>query len=93
MPPDAPSSGMPVTLRLSEQARRKLTQLSEQNGIDVDSVASDLIERAVTKPTADELLAPYRQQVKDSGTSDDELDAFHRELLSKVRQEKKAKSA
>jgi len=82
-----------VTLRLSRKTQQKLADLSRQEEKDLSAVASELIEQAVTRPDVDELLAAYRQQVKDSGMSDDELDAFHRDLLHKVRQESKAKSA
>lgn len=82
-----------VTLRLSEWARAKLAEQAANTGQDLSAVASDLIEQAVTRPTIDEVLAPYRRQVAESGMSDDELDNFHRDLLAKVRSEKKAKSA
>jgi hypothetical protein len=88
-----PTIDTPLTLRLTQQAREKLAQISRENGVDLAAVASELVERAVTKPSVDELLAPYRQQVKESGLSDEELDAFHRDLLQKVRDEKRAKSA
>lgn len=84
---------IPVTLRLSEQARAKLAQQAASSGQDLSSIASELIEQAVTRPTVDELLAPYRKQVAESGMSDEELDNFHRGLLEKVRSEKKAKTA
>lgn len=87
------TTDVPVTLRLSERARAKLAQQAVSSGQDLSALASDLIEQAVTRPTVDELLAPYRKQVAESGMSDDELDSFRRELLTKVRSEKKAKSA
>ena len=37
---------------------------------------------------ADELLAPFRKQVAESGMSDDELDDFFRAELEAVRREK-----
>lgn len=81
-----------ITLRLSDEARAKLAEQAAKRGQDISVVASDLIEQAVTRPTVDEVLAPYRRQVAESGMSDDELDDFHRDLLAKVRNEKKAKS-
>jgi hypothetical protein len=83
----------PVTLRLSDGARAKLAEQAAKSGQDISAVASDLIEQAVTRPTVDEVLAPYRKQVAESGMTDEKLDDFHRDLLTKVRTEKKAKSA
>jgi len=82
-----------IPLRLSEIARTKLAERAAQNGQDVAAYASGLVEQAVTRPTVDEILAPYRKQVAESGMSDEELDDYHRGLLGNVRSEKKAKSA
>ena len=82
-----------VTLRLSERARAKLAEQAASSGQDLSAVASELVEHAITRPTVDEILAAYQKQVAESGMSDEELDSFHRELLAKVRSEKKAKSA
>jgi hypothetical protein len=82
-----------MKLRLSKSASEKLAQRAAETGRDVATVASDLIEQAVTRPTVDEVLAPFRKQVADSGMSDDELDEFHRDLLAKVRSERRAHSS
>jgi len=82
-----------VTLRLSEQARAKLSEKAAKSGQDISAVASDLIEHAVTRPSVDEVLAPFRKQVAQSGLSDEELDAFFRNELEAHRRKKKAKSA
>jgi hypothetical protein len=82
---------MQITLRLSERARAKLAEQAANSGRDLSAVASDLIEHSITQPTVDELLAPFRQQVSESGMSDEELDNFHRDLLAQVRSEKKAR--
>jgi hypothetical protein len=96
MAPLAHINEMPVTLRLSDQARAKLAERAAQSGQDVANYASELIEEAVTRPSVDELLAPFRKQVAESGMGDKELDAFYRGQLEEVRREnreKKAKSA
>ena len=82
-----------VTLRLSDLARAKLLEQAAKNGQDISAAASDLIERAVTQPTIDQVLAPFRKQVAESGMSDEELDAFFCGELEAHRREKKAKSA
>ncbi len=55
------------------------------------TIASEHIEQATTRPSVDEVLAPFRKQVADSGMSDDELDTFFREEIEAHRREKKAK--
>jgi hypothetical protein len=82
-----------VTLRLSERARAKLAEQAAQSGLDISAVASDLIEHAVSRLSVDDVLAPFRKQVAESGMSDEELDAFFRSELEAHRREKKAKSA
>jgi len=81
-----------VTLRLSEKARAKLAEQAARSGQDISAIASDLVEHAVTQPTVDEVLAPFRRQVAESGMSDEELDAFLRAELDAHRRERKAKS-
>ena len=89
----ATTTETPMTLRLSDRARAKLTEQATMRGQDISAVASELIEQATTRPSVDELLAPFRKQVADSGLSDDELDAFFRGEIEAHRREKKAKSA
>jgi hypothetical protein len=86
-------SEMPVTLRLSEQARSKLAEHAASSGQDISTVVSDLVEKAVTRPSVDEVLAPFRKQVAESGMTDQELDDFFRGELEAYRREKKAKPA
>jgi len=83
----------PVTLRLSDRARAKLAEQAANSGQDISAVASDLIEHAVTRPSIDEIMAPVRKQVAESGMSDEELDAFFRSELEAHRREKRAKSS
>jgi hypothetical protein len=80
-----PTTELMIPLRLSESARAKLAERAAQNGQDVAAYASGLVEQAVTQPTIDEILAPYRKQVAESSMSDEKLDDFHRELLTKAR--------
>ena len=80
-----------MKLRLTKRASERLAQRAAESGQDVAALASDLIEQAVTRPTVDEVLAPFRKQIADSGMSDEELDAFFRSELEAHRREKKAK--
>ena len=89
----AQSSEIVMKLRLSQQARQNLEQRAAENGQDVEGFTSQLVERAVTNPTIDEILAPVRKQVADSGMSDQQLDDFFRSQLEAHRRDKKAKTA
>lgn len=88
----APTIEMAMKLRLTERARARLAAEAARTGQTIDAVAADLIEQAATRPSIDEVMAPVRQQVNESGMTDEELDAFLRGELDAHRREKKAKS-
>jgi predicted DNA-binding protein len=75
---------LPVNLRLSREAQRKLAERAALSGRPLADYLSEVVEQAITQPTADELLAPFREQVAQSGASDEELDAFYEDLRNKV---------
>ena len=55
--------------------RRYPGRESEGQGKDVSEYVEGLIEKEIDKPkTLDEILAPFRREVKTSGITDDELD-------------------
>jgi pyruvate carboxylase len=93
MPTTVHTTETPVTLRLSDRARARLTEQAANSGQDISSVASDLIEHAVSRPSIAEIMAPVRKQVAESGMSNEELDNFLRGELDAHRRAKKAKSA
>ena len=82
-----------VTLRLSERAHTRLAQQAAKSGRDISAAVSELIEHAVARPSIDEIMAPVRKQVVESGMSGDELDDFLRGELEAHRREKKAKAS
>jgi hypothetical protein len=83
---------MTINISLTPEAEAKLRQRAAILGKDFSTVASDLLEQAITRPSVDELLAPARKQVAESGLSDQQLDNFFRDVVKEVRDEKKAKS-
>ena len=87
-----PTTQTPLTLHLSDRARAKLAQQAAVRGQDMAAVASELIEQATALASVDEMLAPFRKQVADSGMTDDQLDGFFRGEIEAHRREKKAKS-
>ena len=81
---------IPITLRLSQQAREKLAERAAQSGQDVDHYTSELIEQAVTRPTLDELLAPVRDDFAKSGMSEKQIMDLGRRELEALRRERPA---
>lgn len=81
---------MTINISLTPEAESKLRQRAAVLGQDLGTVASHLLEQAITRPSVDELLAPVRKQVAESGMSDDQLNGFFRGVLKEVRDEKKA---
>lgn len=78
---------------LSPDTERALRERAHANGEDVASYAARLIQQALTTPSVDELLAPFRREVEESGIADDELDRLGEELRQEVRQEKQTRKA
>lgn len=79
---------MTIQISLPPEAEARLRAEAEAVGQDVASYATQLLREALTAPSVDELLAPFRQQVEESGISDRELDEFYEGLRDKVTQER-----
>jgi hypothetical protein len=77
-----------MKLRLSRQASEKLSKRAAESGQDVASIASDLIEQAISQPSLGELLALSQAEFASTGMTESEMMDFGRELLGKVRSEK-----
>ena len=81
---------MTIHIDLAPATEAKLRQAATALGKDVSSVAAELLERAVLFPSVDDLLAPARKQVAESGMSEEQLDDLLRTTLSQVRGAQKA---
>jgi hypothetical protein len=76
---------MTITIMLPPDTERKLVERAKRSGQDIETVARQLIERGVTADaTLDEILAPFRRQVAESGISDKELTALFEEARGDV---------
>ena len=87
---------MSISIPLSPEAEARLRERAEAAGEDITSFAARVFHDALTAPSVDELLVPFRKQVEDSGMTDDQLDNFYEGLRDKVwdeHQTKRAKSA
>jgi len=87
----AEDENMTISISLTPEAETKLRQRAASLGRDLSIVASDLLEEAVCRPSVDELLAPARKQVAESGMSDQAVDNLFRNALKEVRDEKRAR--
>jgi hypothetical protein len=67
---------MVLKLHISEELERKLVDRARAAGQQTDEYAQQLLERTLSAPSLDEVLKPFRDQVKSSGTTDDELDSL-----------------
>ena len=80
---------MTMTLTMSSETQRKLLERATRVGQDVETVACELIERSLnSEPTLDDILAPFRRQVAESGMSESELTAFFEESRGEAYRDK-----
>ena len=76
---------MTLTLTMPPETQQKLVERATRAGQNVESFACELLERGLKDdPTLDELLAPFRRQVAESGLSDSELTALFEESRDEV---------
>ena len=81
--------GMTITIVLPPDTERRLVERAERSGQNVETLARQLIEHGVTtEPTLDEILAPFRRQVDESGISDDDLAVLFEEARMDVHRER-----
>ena len=76
---------------LSPDTEALLRQRAAARGEDVSTYAAQLLQNALNERSADELLAPFRKQIEESGVSDEELDAMFESLREEVWQEHRSK--
>jgi hypothetical protein len=92
-------SAMSVSLTFSAEMEQRTQEQAIKNGETVEAFIHKLVEREVlglngdlqTSPVMqsstmlDEILAPFRQEVRESGMTDDELRDFFTEVRDEVR--------
>jgi hypothetical protein len=78
---------------LAPETEEALRERAKANGQDAATYAARLIQEALSAPSVDELLAPFRKQVEESGITDEELDQLGEELRHEVWQEHQARKA
>lgn len=79
---------MTLVVQLPPEMEQELTIRAGESGREVADLARELIERGLhASRSIDEILAPFRAEVSQSGISDDELDAFFEEAREEVHQQ------
>lgn len=84
---------MTLSITLSEAAEAKRREQAAASGEPLDIYASRMLELVATAPKVDQILAPFRRQVEESGMSDQELDAFFEGVREKAFQERQRRPA
>jgi len=64
---------MRLNINISSKAEKNLKKRAAEKGKEVGDYASELVEKAVTKPTLEELLEPLRKQFESTGVSEEAL--------------------
>lgn len=83
---------MSLTITLKPETEAKLKNLSNARGYDVDDFIEKLIEDESNKlRTIDEIFAPFRKNIEESGISEEDLDALFLQARKEVYAEKKAR--
>lgn len=75
---------MTLQITLTPDTETRLRELARAEGEDISAYAARLVRDAVAAPSVDELLAPFRRQVVESGMTDEQLDAFYEELRTRA---------
>jgi hypothetical protein len=94
---------MTITISLRPEAEERLRKRAEEAGLAPDALARQLLEQALTgehvappgrpRSELDEILAPFRKQVADSGMTDEELKDLFTQARDELRREKRSRRA
>jgi hypothetical protein len=81
---------MEMVISIPDDVASKLRERAATSGQTMPAYAAKLVTDTLAKPTLDELLAPVRKQVAESGMSEAEVEDFLRDELAAHRRDKKA---
>jgi len=82
---------MSLTIILEGETERKLVVRSARSGEEPERFVRRLVERELAgKPSIDEILAPFRREVAQSGMSDADLDQLFERSICEVRSARRA---
>lgn len=78
-----------LTISLPKDISSALEDKARQSGRDSSAFVEDLVAKEVKNPSLDEILAPFRKQVEESGLTDDQLDDIFNSARREVFREKR----
>ena len=78
-----------LTINLSKDISVALENKAKLSGRDATEFVEDLVTKEVNSPTLDEILAPFRREVEESGVTDEELNQLFLEARKEVFKAKK----
>lgn len=89
---------MSITISLPPETEEKLRRRAAESGVAPDAFARQVLEQVLNgtrRPVQrlNEILAPFRKEVEESGLTDDELKDFFTEVRDEVRAERRARRA
>lgn len=73
-----------IKVKLTPEKGKLLQERASKQGMDIDHYLTKLIDRDLTSPTIDEILAPFRADVASSGMTQEELDQFFKGVRKEV---------
>ena len=79
-----------LTLEIPIETQAKLEVRATKRGQDVQAYILSLIRREVDSPTLRELFAPVREQIQESGETDEELETELVTAVSEMRRRRRA---
>jgi hypothetical protein len=83
---------MDITINIRPEIQEKLRQRAMDSGRDVTEYLEKLIEKDLSAPVSlRDLYAPVREQIKESGISEDELDTLLEEARDEAYRERQTK--
>jgi hypothetical protein len=84
---------MTLQIDLRPELEAKLRERAAAVGKDVHSFARDAVEKELLRPqTFAEILAPVHKAVRESGMSEEEVNALLQKALADTRRERKSKA-
>ena len=76
---------MTITIELPAPVERRLAERAAAAGKSVETLVQEVVTGWAAGPRPfDEILAPFRQSVAESGMTDEELDSFFQEVRQEV---------
>ena len=93
---------MTITISLPPEVEESVKSQADKDGLPLEDYVESLVEEAtmrrkkidlLAEKSFDEILAPFRRSVEESGISDDDLDALFREARKEVSRARKERAS